>query len=160
MQLNGEVFHLLKVVRMANISSSTTCASMSTSLRVRKAKLPRLSVLLFSIDNKTAIHPTCELLKNPNNDVQDDSMVTVKVKGQDLEARVLHLTETREEAVSWDKKYWSDLSESEVESTQEEVEPVVTKQKQVVAKPVTKGTKRPAENQKGKAKKKAKVSII
>ena len=51
------------------------------------------------------IHPTSELLKNSENDVQEGSMVTVKVKGQDLQAKGLHLTETREEAVAWDDKY-------------------------------------------------------
>ena len=58
---------------------ATPHATCSASLRVRRAKPPRLAVLLFVLENKTLIHPTSELLKTNDLDIEVGALVSCRL---------------------------------------------------------------------------------
>ena len=134
---------------------ATPHATCSVSLRVRRSKSPRLAVLLFVLENKTLIHPTSELLKTNDLDIEVGALVSCRLKEGDFDAKVLYLTETREEADCWDDQYWADLSESEssqgdkvaepVKEKEQETAPVPAKAKPKATKATKQGTKCPTE---------------
>ena len=97
-------FHCLFLIKL-NIIMATVAPSRAR----RVSKGPRLALLQFDVDETSLIVATSDLMKLPANNGKElvvNGTIACNVDGVVHEANLLYLTDDREEAHAFEKRFW------------------------------------------------------